>query len=88
MHSSHFILMDLSMVKPGSAWEINQLRERGLLDKVVFICGQETADSVPQILAAYFEQPIQVHYYDAEGILANHTVFFEELARSINAEPQ
>ena len=41
MHSCEIIVVDLSKVKAGTAWELEQLHAKAILDKCVFVVGEE-----------------------------------------------
>jgi hypothetical protein len=40
MHSCEIVVVDLSMVKEGTAWELNELHQRALLTRCIFVAGE------------------------------------------------
>ena len=79
MHSSDVIFIDLSNVKSGTEWEIQQLVSRRLLSRSIFIA-QDLADVWWGIDAAhYLDNSVQVHRYDSGGRFLNEFAFVAEL---------
>ncbi len=76
MHSCEIIVVDLSKVGAGTAWELAQLRERGVLLKCVFIINEDSRPELPAILEKHFtsENWPKVYCYRSDGKLsAEHT---------------
>lgn len=75
MRSSDLIVMDISRVSTGSAWEVVELAKRGLLAKCVFIAqagqSEDGLASIRQLLPPD-AQP-RVHMFDSEGKFAEST---------------
>lgn len=63
MHSCDLIVMDLSRVKAGSAWEITQLARRGLLPRILFIVQEDYAKSAETILNELLPQTDAISIY-------------------------
>jgi hypothetical protein len=77
MHSCEVIVVDLSKVKEGTAWELEQLHAKALLDKCVFVVGEDHVADVPAVLQAYFSAGAHptVHVYGRNGRLADARTF-------------
>jgi hypothetical protein len=77
MHSSEIIVVDLSRVKEGTAWELEQLGARNLLAKCVFIVGDEHREGMDAVLERYFpaDSPPVVYVYRANGALLDRPGF-------------
>jgi hypothetical protein len=43
MHSCEIVVVDLSWVKEGTAWELNELHQRALLTRCIFVAGESGA---------------------------------------------
>ena len=75
MHSCEIIVIDLSKVKEGTAWELAQIKARGLQDKCIHII---TAEQDPgETLARFFsaqERPA-VFSYTAVGAMTDARAF-------------
>ena len=71
MQSCDVIVVDLSKVKAGTAWELDELRLCDLQDKCLFVTGEEYLADAGQVLDAHFgdvELP-SVHLYGHKGQL-------------------
>jgi hypothetical protein len=84
MHSSEVILVDLSLVKQGTVWELNQLGARGLFDKCVFISNEgfeiEAVRSLQDHGHGYFGRNMpKVHVYGADGTPRDSAAFSAKL---------
>jgi hypothetical protein len=77
MYSCDVIVVDLSKVKSGTEWEIEELLYRGLLHKCLFVTGDEYLADAGQIMERYFpdQEPPIVHLYRNTGKLANTKTF-------------
>lgn len=81
MNSCEIIVVDLSRVKEGTAWELSELDRRGLMSKCLFVARADNQGSVSEVLEQYFDpraQPV-VHYYRDNGALADRAQFEVEL---------
>lgn len=82
MHSSQIIVMDVSRVSTGSAWEIEQLGERGLLDRAVFIVQEryaaESLQGINNLLPPGFTP--KVHVFRETGEFLDPVAFKAALA--------
>src|SRR4029077_5931687 len=54
MHSCEIVVVDLSKVQEGTAWELGELRRSGLFDKCVLTVGESHMDSLADTLKSYF----------------------------------
>lgn len=77
MHSSEFIVIDISKVKEGTAWEINALRERDLFAKCIFVISEEQSSQQDMILQRFFSEDAkpEVFTYKNNGTLNNEDLF-------------
>jgi hypothetical protein len=75
MHSCEIIVVDLSKVKAGTAWELEQLHRKAILDKCIFVVGEEHIADVGDVLERYFspdEQPTVYVYSNAGKLIKAH----------------
>lgn len=81
MLSCDVIVVDLSKVKSGTAWELNQLQTRGLTDRCLFIVSSEFQPDLEATLAHHFASGTRPHVFvfDAEGHLAEAKPFADRL---------
>lgn len=73
MRSCQVIVVDLSKVKEGTAWELNQIAALGLLPKCLFIVSGNHLDGSPTLLGSYFGDDAlssTVHSYGPTGELS------------------
>ncbi|MGH6768053.1 MAG: hypothetical protein ACRECO_03415 [Xanthobacteraceae bacterium] len=77
MQSCEVIVIDLSKVKEGTAWELNQLHAKGVLDKCVFVVGERDVGDVEPVLERYFPGETQptVYVYGDNGKLADRPAY-------------
>ncbi len=76
MHSSEIIVVDLSKVKEGTAWELEQLNAKNLLSKCLFIVGEKDMEMLAPVLQQYFPMnPPTVYVYRANGVLKDKRAF-------------
>jgi hypothetical protein len=81
MHTSEIIVVDLSIVKSGTDWEIRELFVRHLLPKTLFVVSDAHKDSTADTLSRYFrsgEAP-PVHVYNAKGEIYADSGFHSQL---------
>jgi hypothetical protein len=88
MHSCEIIVIDLSKVKEGTAWELNQLHAKGILDKCVFVVGEQNVDDVEPVLQRYFpgDTRPRVFVYGDKGTLADKHAYDARLNGIMAAE--
>jgi len=69
MQSSDLIVVDLSKVKSGTAWELDQLKSTGLVAKSVFVIADDHRDELAATLGKHLgsQPPAAIHVYDARG---------------------
>lgn len=82
MHSTNLIVMDISRVGHGSAWEIIQLDIRERIDRCVFIVHDDYAADAKLTLEKYLqldEQP-RVHVYGTDGRFLDSLAFHADRA--------
>jgi hypothetical protein len=86
MQSCEVIVVDLSKVKQGTDWELNEIRTRLLLSKCVFVISEDTAQQANSIVEHYYgpnDMP-PVFVYRANGQMfdpANFQDHFASVAR-------
>jgi hypothetical protein len=87
MHTCEAIVIDLSKVKEGTAWELNQLQSKRILNKCVFVVGENNVADVPPVLARYFPGGAwpTVHVYANNGKLADKRLFDTAFDRIVAA---
>jgi len=69
MHSSDSVVIDLSCLKAGTDWELEQLKRAQLLGKCLFVIGEEYRASTYPSLEKHFDRasmPV-IHVYDSRG---------------------
>jgi hypothetical protein len=88
MHSCEIIVIDLSKVKEGTAWELNQLHTKGILDKCVFVVGEQNVGDVEPVLQRYFPGDTRptVYVYSDKGQLTDKPAYDTRLNRIMAAE--
>lgn len=88
LHSSELIVMDLSQVGPGSAWEINQLRRRGLFSKCIFIAQDEYTTAATVALEKQIGDTmfVQIHLYSRESLFVDIDSFREQFSKLVTNE--
>jgi len=87
MYSSQLIIVDLSWVKQGTEWELDQINRRDLEGKSVFIVPQEKAEYAREIIARFWpddEPPPPLHEYDGSGRLVNRVAYEEDVASIVS----
>jgi hypothetical protein len=76
MHSCDVIVVDLSLVKQGTAWEIKQLGKRTLRAKCIFVVSDERRSTLDAVMAEHFPRDApQVHVYQKSGALSDKAAF-------------
>jgi hypothetical protein len=81
MYSCDVIVVDLSLVKQGTEWELDQLESRGLLAKCIFVVGDAHPLRKTSHLASGMHQP---HIYRSTGALVNPVAFLAEFNEAID----
>jgi len=86
MHSSEVIVVDLSSVKSGTDWELQQLRARGLLRKCVFVVADSYGHTGATLLERYFEghDLPRVYAYNAAGTPLEYGAFLSKLIATVD----
>lgn len=76
------ILVDLTLVKAGTRWELSKLRDQKLEEKAIFIVQQERLEHGRAVLAEYWPAAglPKIYSYDEKGQLENPTDFANHLA--------
>jgi hypothetical protein len=86
LQSSDIIVVDLSKVKSGTAWELHQIKSRGLIAKCLFVVADVHQSDLKSILDEHFaEMPLDVHVYKESGILNDPPVFLAKLASAVDS---
>jgi hypothetical protein len=77
MHSCEIIVVDLSKVKEGTEWELDELHANKMLAKCVFVVGEDNVPDVRPVLERNFagDQWPTVHVYRNDGTLADRREF-------------
>lgn len=81
MHSCDVVIVDLSRVKAGTAWEINELHKRDLRARCMFVVSEDNQAELSEVLAQHFSQqgaPV-VYVYQRDGRLRDKQRFNAEL---------
>ena len=55
LQSCEIIVVDVSKVKQGTDWELNQIRAKSLLSKSIFVVSEDAAEQAGPILERYFD---------------------------------
>lgn len=85
MHSCDVVVVDLSRVKAGTAWEINELHERDLRARCMFVVSEDNKAEIGEVLAQHFSRhaPPPVYVYRRNGQLLDKPQFDAELKHRI-----
>jgi hypothetical protein len=81
MHSSDIVVVDLSKVKTGTAWELKRLNDANLQTKCFFVAARESGVGLTDVVNSHFEEgnhPI-VYFYNDRGELTDATEFAQAL---------
>ena len=81
MHSCDVVIVDLSLVKAGTAWEINELHKRDLRARCMFVVSEDNQAEMGEVLAQHFSKhgaPL-VYVYQRNGRLLDKQHFSAEL---------
>jgi len=81
--SNDILVMDLSIIGEGSAWELEILQRTGKLDNCIFLAQQEYEQAAHSRVANYADCIFKIHTYDRNGRLVNRTEFIIELKKRI-----
>jgi hypothetical protein len=81
MWSSDVIVMDITSVSTGSAWEINELSRRRLLGKCVFIAQEGHTADMRHYLPG--DEPPRVFVFDADGRIKEPAEFDAVLTTAV-----
>jgi hypothetical protein len=81
MQSCDVVIVDLSRVKAGTAWEINELHRRDLRARCMFVVSEDNQAELSDVLAQHFSQQgaPAVYIYRRNGRLLDHRTFNAEL---------
>jgi hypothetical protein len=85
MHSCDVVIVDLSRVKAGTAWEINELHKRDLRARCMFVVSEDNKAEIGEVLAQHFSRhaPPPVYVYRRNGQLFDKPQFDAELKHRI-----
>jgi hypothetical protein len=76
MHSCDAVIVDLSLVKAGTAWEIAELGSRDLGAKCLFVVSEERRAELDAVMTQHFPRGApEVHVYRKNGALADKARF-------------
>ena len=87
MHSCEIIIVDLSKVKEGTAWELSQLHSKNIMDKCIFVVGENNMSDVQPVLEKFFpdgDWPT-VHVYSNSGKPADGPAYDERFSQIMAA---
>jgi hypothetical protein len=85
MHSCDAVIVDLSRVKAGTAWEINELHKRDLRSRCMFVVSEDNEAELADVLAQHFSRhsaPV-VYVYQRNGGLVDKQRFDAELKQRL-----
>jgi hypothetical protein len=71
LDTSDIVLVDLSKVKHGTEWEIEEIVRRNLVYRCLFVAAQDGGESAREVLARYFGSiatGIAIYLYDRHGM--------------------
>lgn len=85
MNSSDVIVMDVSKVSTGSAWEIAEIARRGLIPITIFIVQERYKEQGERILRSLIadSDAFQLHVYGDDGKFADVTAFDASLSSTL-----
>ncbi|MEX1059872.1 MAG: hypothetical protein WED13_02510, partial [Methyloceanibacter sp.] len=85
MYSCDVVVVDLSRVKAGTAWEINELYKRDLRARCMFVVSEDNKAEIGEVLAQHFSRhaPPPVYVYRRNGQLLDKPQFDAELKHRI-----
>lgn len=77
------ILVDLTVVKAGTRWELAKLRDEHLEERAIFVALRGHGESARAVLAEYWAPGglPEIHLYDAGGRLDDRGRFVDRFAR-------
>lgn len=85
--SCEVILVDLSVVKSGSRWELSKIAQEKLHNKTIFIVHRDKLENAESVMAEYWnmgERP-PILCYDESGKIADKTSFEKRIAEILSA---
>jgi hypothetical protein len=94
MHSFDIVVVDLSLIKAGTDWEIRQLCKEDLLYKTIFIASDIHKDGLADTMRRYFGISAfpPKYLYDKRGRIANSSGFnchlYSLMKSALSAQPQ
>jgi len=74
MQSCNLIIVDISKIKEGSAWELNQITTLALMPKCLFIVSDDHLDGASELLDRYVGNDaaeVRIYTYSQTGKLAD-----------------
>lgn len=87
MYTSQLIIVDLSLVKVGTEWELEKIDLRNLEKKTIFIVADDAADYARQVIAKFWpgdEAPPRLFLYQKRGNILDRDAYEYEAARIIS----
>ncbi len=86
MHSCDVVIVDLSRVKAGTAWEINELHKRDLRARCMFVVSEDNQAELGEVLGHHFFQhgAPPVYVYQRNGRLLDKQQFSAELKHRLD----
>jgi hypothetical protein len=87
MYSSELILVDMSLVKVGTEWELEKIDSRDLERKTIFIVSQDAAEYAREVMHRFWpheEAPPPLYVYTKRGKLLEPEAYQQESARIVS----
>lgn len=81
MYSCDAIVIDLSLVKSGTEWELNEIKSRAFLNKCMFVVNENSEHAFEDTISQYFGAigTRQVFAYRSNGSLKDGKSFSSQL---------
>jgi hypothetical protein len=82
LDTSDIVLVDLSKVKHGTEWEIEEIVKRNIVDRCLFVVAQDWAESAREVMERYFGSAatgIAIYLYDHNGMPCDQSGFRRRL---------
>ena len=87
LDTSDIVLVDLSKVKLGTEWEIEEIVRRDIVERCLFVATQDGADSAREVMARHFggnAVKIGIYLYDDRGVPSDRNGFRARLKRALS----
>jgi len=87
MYSCEIIVVDLSLVKEGTEWELEKINVRDIEGKTIFVVHEEARAYAREVIADFWpstEAPPPLFVFSDKGELAEKDVFDQTIARIVS----